>query len=41
MLKIDEKELKELFIELKCGNKKAFENLYTKYNCSNCIFKDI
>ena len=32
MLKIDEKELKELFIELKCGNKKAFENLYTKYN---------
>ena len=32
MLKIDEKELKELSIELKCGNKKAFENLYTKYN---------
>ena len=32
MLKINEKELKELFIELKCGNKKAFENLYTKYN---------
>lgn len=32
MVKINEKELKELFIELKCGNKKAFENLYTKYN---------
>lgn len=32
MVKINEKELKELFIELKCGNKKAFENLYSKYN---------
>ncbi len=32
MLKINEKELKELFMELRCGNKKAFENLYTKYN---------
>lgn len=32
MVKINEVELKGLFIELKCGNKKAFENLYTKYN---------
>lgn len=32
MVKINEKELKELFIGLKCGNKKAFENLYSKYN---------
>lgn len=32
MIKIDEKELNELFIELKHNNKIAFEKLYTKYN---------
>lgn len=32
MNKIDEKELNELFIELKHNNKIAFEKLYTKYN---------
>lgn len=32
MNKIDEKELKELFIELKHNNKIAFEKLYAKYN---------
>lgn len=32
MIKIDDKELNELFIELKDNNKIAFEKLYTKYN---------
>lgn len=32
MIKIDDKELNELFIELKHNNKIAFEKLYTKYN---------
>ena len=32
MNKIDEKELSELFIELKHNNKIAFEKLYSKYN---------
>ena len=32
MNKIDEKELKKLFIELQHNNKIAFEKLYTKYN---------
>lgn len=32
MNKIDEKELNELFIELKHNNKIAFEKLYAKYN---------
>lgn len=32
MVKIDEKELKELFIELKYNNNIAFEKLYNKYN---------
>ncbi len=32
MNKINEKELKLIFIELKKGNKKAFEELYSKYN---------
>ena len=32
MVKIDEKELKELFIEIKDSNKTAFEELYNKYN---------
>lgn len=31
MTKINEKELKEIFIELKKSNKKAFEELYSKY----------
>lgn len=32
MKKIDERELRELFIELKSNNKIAFEKLYIKYN---------
>lgn len=32
MNKIDEKELRELFIEIKCNNKIAYERLYIKYN---------
>lgn len=32
MNKIDEKELRELFIEIKHNNKIAYERLYTKYN---------
>ena len=32
MVKIDERELKELFIELKYNNNIAFEKLYNKYN---------
>lgn len=32
MGKIDEKELEELFIEIKYNNKIAFERLYSKYN---------
>lgn len=32
MGKIKEKELKELFIEIKNNNKIAFEKLYSKYN---------
>ena len=32
MIRIDEKELKELFIELRHNNEIAFEKLYTKYN---------
>lgn len=32
MGKINEKELKELFIEIKNNNKRAFEKLYNKYN---------
>lgn len=32
MKKINEKELKELFIEIKNNNKIAFEKLYSKYN---------
>ena len=32
MIKIDDKELNELFIELKHNNKIAFEKLYAKYN---------
>lgn len=32
MIKIDDKEFNELFIELKHNNKIAFEKLYTKYN---------
>ncbi len=32
MVKVDKKELSELFIELKHNNKIAFEKLYSKYN---------
>ena len=32
MGKINDKELKELFIELKYNNKIAFDKLYSKYN---------
>ena len=32
MVKINEKELKELFIEIKNNNKKAYEEFYNKYN---------
>lgn len=32
MIKVDKKELSELFIELKHNNKIAFEKLYSKYN---------
>lgn len=32
MEKINARELKDLFIEIKCGNKVAFEKLYNNYN---------
>ena len=32
MIKIDQKELKDIFNQLKTGNSQAFEKLYTKYN---------
>ena len=31
-MKIDKKELNELFLEVKLNNKKAFEELYNRYN---------
>ena len=36
MEKINVRELKELFIEIKYGNKIAFEKLYNNYKKSTC-----